>query len=204
MTVVVGIRGHKGVLLAADSQATIVGWGDKRDRQNGKTHLLTETIGIAICGSPRISQVLRFMDTPALPIGADPYKWAVKVFIPAVRTTLKDAGCLTTDSGVDHFYGGFLLAVRDRLFEIAGDLQVGECQYPWAVDGSGGEAAAGHFHAQLADQEEPVSDEKLLSLARSAIASADALNAYCGGRTVHVKTKKYTAAERKLAKEVLS
>lgn len=204
MTVVVGIRGKKGVLLAADSAATLVGWGDQRERQNGKAHLLTDTVAVAICGSPRISQLIRFMNVPDLPLGTDEYRWAVQTFIPAVRSVLSSGGCLKTSNGVESFYGDFLLAVRNRLFSVGGDFQVAEEDFPWTADGSGGEVAAGHFRSILGERTDPVDDDKLLSLARAAVETACELNAYCRGRVTHVRTKRFTAEEKRLAEEVLS
>jgi 20S proteasome alpha/beta subunit len=203
VTVVVGVRGRNGVLLAADSAATVVGYGKQRERRNGKVHLLNDTVAIGICGSPRISQLLRFMAASKPPLERDPYEWAVESFIPDVRKRLRDGGTLEVSNCVESFYGGFLLGVRDHLFEVGGDLQVGECEFPWTTDGSGEDAAAGYFHAQLGDGLDPISDEKLLGLARGACQSAVELNAYCGGKITHVRTKRYTEAEKKLARVVL-
>ena len=206
MTVIVGVRGKKGVLLAADSVATSVSYGDQRENRNGKAHLLTETVGFACCGSPRVSQLIRFMNVPALPLGEDEYRWAVTTFIPALRKHLEDAGALRNNAGELSVAGGsmFLLAVRDRLFEVYPDLQVDENEWPWAVGGSGGDGAAGSLQQQLGDRTDPVEDDKTLAIGRAAVAAGIALNAFCGGKIVHVRTKRFTAAEKKLAEEVLA
>jgi ATP-dependent protease HslVU (ClpYQ) peptidase subunit len=205
VTVVVGVRGHKGVILAADSAGTAWG-GAQYQRKDAKTFALSDTVAIAYCGSYRLGQLLRYnLDLPDLPLGKDEHEWAVKDFVPAIRKTLKDGGFLTITEGVEELSNSaFLLAVRHRLFAVDEDMQVAEDERPFVADGSGGTVALGHLHALLGDTYESIDDTRLLNIARAAVATASGLNAYVAGKVTHVRTKRWTTDELRIAKEVLA
>jgi hypothetical protein len=203
VTVVVGIRGENGCLLAGDVMGSNY-YGDQRRRQDVKTFTLSETVAIAYCGSYRLGQLIRFMQLPELPLGKDEYEWAVTWFIPAVRRTLKSGGYMEVADNVERLgNSAFLLAARNRLMCVQSDLQVSEDEFPWSAEGSGGEVAAGHLRGELGDTIDPVEDSRMLKIARDAVATSTDLNAFVGGKVTHVRTRRFTKDELEISKEVV-
>lgn len=204
MTVVVGLRGPNGCVLAGDSAGTIPGWGDQRERKDAKVFSLSDTVAIAYCGSYRLGQVLRHnLTLPDLPLDTDPHEWAVKKLIPDARKALKEHGILHAENGIEGLErGGFLLAVRNRLFGVESDLQVAEDEFPWRADGSGFQVVAGHMIG-LGYVDDFGDGQDLRSIALAAVKTAEKVNAYVAGKPVVVETKRWTADELKLAREIV-
>lgn len=185
MTVVVGIKTTRGVLLGADSQGSAGGYiGIRSDT---KTFNLTPHIAIGYTSSFRMGQVLRFhMDASKLKTKNVPdlYEWAVVTFVPLVRTTLKEHGYMKVLNG-EETGGNFLLAVHDRLFQVEDDLQVGETADEYDTCGSGFDIARGAIHALL--DHAPKMQTK--NLVRAALDAACTFNAYCGGPYTYAQTR---------------
>lgn len=202
MTVVVGVRGKDGVVLAADTAGT-AGY-DQREREDGKTFVLSPLVAIGFTTSYRMGQILRYdLSLPKLPLGSDEYEWAVKDFVPAARAVLKSGGFAKVSEGVERG-GTFLLAVRNRLFAVEDDFQVAEDSVPWATCGSGGSIAAGHLAGLVgAEREDSIDDGRIEGVAVAAVESARTLNAGVGGRITSVRTIRFTDAERAIARTIL-
>lgn len=178
----------------------------RRERINSKTFQLSPLLAIAYCGSARLGQILTFhmdeLEDP--PLGYDEMKWAVKSFIPHLRAVAEAHGHLHVHHNVEHVGESvFLFAVRDRLFVVEGDLQVGEGYYPYEAAGDGEEPAMGALRAALGDIRDPLPDDKLVEVAATAVEAAAEFTHFVGGQITTVKTERYTAAEKKLAQEIL-
>jgi len=151
VTCIVGIATKHGTLIAADSLAS--NWYTQTRRTDKKVFNLSDHVAVGFTSSYRMGQILRFhVSTPSLKDsdGAwiDPYEWAVKWFIPVARQQLKDHGFSTVKDGAE-VGGKFVLGVRDRLFLVESDFQVGESTDGYIAAGSGEECALGVlFHTK--------------------------------------------------------
>jgi len=204
MTVIVGLVGKKGVLIAGDAQSS-TDW-IKREDTGAKVGNLMDTVAFGYCGSGRFGQLLIYhmesLDGP--PLTMDEYRWVVRDFIPFLRDVTEMHGHLHIKHNVEGFGpSSFLLAVRGRLFCIEDDFSVNEHVMPYESVGSGSETAMGTLHGALGDVYEPLNDARLEGIAEKAISAAAKLTLYVGGDISVAKTVKYTAEEKKLAKEVL-
>lgn len=89
------------------------------------------------------------------------HKWMVTEFIPSVKKIFKDNNYGKDDKG-----GNFLVAYKDKLFEIEPDFQVGESKIEYASVGCGEYHAYGSLFA-LQDTDIDIVD-KILTGLRSA------------------------------------
>jgi 20S proteasome alpha/beta subunit len=204
MTVIVGLVGKKGVLIAGDAQSS-TDW-IKREDTSAKVFELRETVVVGYCGSGRFGQILQYhMDTLEAPaLQMDEHKWLVKEFVPKLRDVTEFHGHLHVHHNVEEFGpSAFLIGVRGRLFCIESDFSVNEHVMPYEAVGSGAETAMGSMHGELGNIYEPLSDAKLQAIAERAISAATTLTLYVGGDITSVKTVRYTAEEKTLAREVL-
>jgi len=83
---------------------------------------------------------------PEHPADMDPMKYMVTLFVPAVRTCMKDGGYMNKSNDVESG-GHFLIGYRGQLYEIASDFQVGQTVDNIAAIGCGGVLALGAMHA---------------------------------------------------------
>jgi ATP-dependent protease HslVU (ClpYQ) peptidase subunit len=204
VTVVVGIRGRKGVLLAGDSQASTP-WSNRKVADS-KTFAISELVAIAYCGSARLGNLLTYhtdgLDDP--PLGRDEHRWAVRDFIPFVRWVAEEHGYLEIHHNAETLGdAAFLLAVRGRLFTVDTDMQVAEHRLPYDALGSGDDVAIGAMHSQLGDQDGPVEDRRLERVASHAIAAASEFTNFVGGDLTTVRTALWTDEERQLARRIV-
>lgn len=204
MTVVVGVRGRRGVLLAGDSQWSTL--YTKRERTNGKTFGLHETVAVAYCGSARLGQILTFhleeLEPPRL--GVDELRWAVRTFVPFLREACEEHGHLKIWHNVERLgQAAFLLAVRGRLFTVEDDLQVGEDALAYCTLGSGEDVAIGAMQALVGDEREPIDDRRLERVALAGIEAASEFTNFVGGDITSTRTILYTDAEKTIARNVL-
>lgn len=183
MTCIVGIRHDGGVLLAGDSVGCD-GGGGAQMRRDPKVFALNRHVAIGYTSSYRMGQLLRFnLELPAIvdavgdPVTTDAFEWAVKSFVPAARSALKEGGYGTTKDGAD-VGGFFLLAVRDRLFEIQSDYQVAEPAPHYVATGSGERYALGAMHALHGPSSPLVNSKRARELAAKALDAAVFHNAY--------------------------
>lgn len=183
MTCIVGIRHDSGVLLGGDSVGCDSG-GNAQMRRDPKVFLLNRHVAIGYTSSFRMGQLLRFnLQLPAIvdavgdKVTTDEFEWAVKQFIPACRTALKDGGYARSESGEDRG-GFFLLAVRSRLFEIASDFQVGEPTPHYVSTGSGEQYAMGALHALMTPNAPLLNAKRARELATKALEASVYHSAY--------------------------
>jgi ATP-dependent protease HslVU (ClpYQ) peptidase subunit len=144
MTCIVGIAHEGKVILGADSAG--VGGLDLRIRRDRKVFRNGELI-LGGTTSFRMLQLLEFgLVPPPIIEGQEPYAYAVKSLVPAIRTTLRDGGFIKTDNGREEG-GSFLVGFRGHLFAIYNDFQVAESVENVEAIGCGEGYAMGAMHA---------------------------------------------------------
>lgn len=144
MTCIVGIAHEGKVILGADSAGT--GGYDQRIRRDRKVFKNGELI-FGFTSSFRMGQLLQFaLSPPPINEGQEPYEYAVKALVPAIRDTLKAGGWAKARDGQEEG-GVFLVGFRGRLFRIDCDYQVGEGIESFEAVGYGENYAMGAMHA---------------------------------------------------------
>ncbi|MFG2589063.1 hypothetical protein [Streptomyces sp. NPDC048438] len=142
MTVIVGLVQQGRVHLAGDSagasgyQLTVR--RDPKVFRNGPYVM-------GFTDSFRMGQLLHHALQAPHPTG-NLDRFMVTTFVDALRTCLKDGGWARKDSEQEEA-GTFLVGIRDRLFTVYSDYQVGEPADGYAAVGCGGELALGALHA---------------------------------------------------------
>ena len=189
MTCVVGVAvpGH-GCVLAADS----LGLGDAGAfliETQGKLFTPSSRLAVGFTRSYREGQIMRYlMEWPPKPQeGTDVTSWIVREVVGKLRETLKEHGALEKgERGADQ--GAWLiLAVRDRVFEIAPDFQVTESAAGYVSLGSGYRYALGAMAVQLGGRTAATLSEAE-SFARSAIGATEAHNTFVRSPITCVRT----------------
>lgn len=156
MTCIVGIAFDGRVMLGADSAA-----GDwrlnQRIRKDRKVFKNGELI-FGFTSSFRMGQLLQYsLVPPPIVEKQEPYEYAVKALVPALRTTLRDGGYTSTVNGREEG-GQFLVGFRGHLFYIDADFQVGESTEAFEACGCGDSYAMGAMyeaHKRLVPDPEP-------------------------------------------------
>lgn len=155
MTLIIGLKHNGKVYMGADS----AGVADNHivRRKDSKLFKLGDFL-IGCTTSFRMIQIIQFSFKPPkfidirdvednANIGKDIFEYLCTDFIDALRDTFKDKG-FGSFAGKEGDEGGtFLLAYRDRLFEIDSDFQVGENTDNYNAVGSGLYHAFGALHA---------------------------------------------------------
>lgn len=202
MTCVVGVRGRNGVLIAADSQ---VSWDNRVQMDAGpKVGALSDVLAFGYCGSGRLGDILtyRLVELTDPAVGRDEREWAVTEFVPYLRVVLEAEGFLHVWRNVENFgESAFMLAVRDRLFMVEGDLAVSEHVRPFDATGSGHEVAIGSLAAAYSADD--VDDDELEAIAGDAVRAAAAHTAFVGGDVMVVRTSRFTDDELAFARAML-
>lgn len=145
MTCIVGYLDKESdkVTMGADS-AGVAGM-DITIRKDPKIFRNGEFI-IGCTSSFRMIQLLRFSFKPPERKCWDVYEYMCTDFINEVRKCFKDGGFLQKYKEGDEGGGTFLVAYKNRLFEIEGDFQVGENLNGMACVGCGADFAIGSLY----------------------------------------------------------
>lgn len=144
MTCIVGIVAGDKVILGADSAG--VSGLDRRIRRDPKVFASGQIV-MGFTSSFRMGQLLQYdLSPPPFHEELDPFQYAVRSLVPAIRRVLKDGGYAKTESGREEG-GSFLVGFRGRLFTIHSDFQVGEDVGEVAAVGCGESYALGAMHA---------------------------------------------------------
>jgi len=146
MTCIVGIAHEGKVIIGADS-AGISGL-DKRIRVDCKAFVNGDLI-FGGTSSFRMLQLLKFsLVPPPITEGTDPYAYAVKALVPAIRQCLKDGGWAKMENSREEG-GRFIVGFRGHLFTVFEDYQVAEEIGSVAAVGCGEAYALGAMHALI-------------------------------------------------------
>ena len=146
MTCIAGAIKGTELWIGADA-VSVQGCSAARVSTQAKVFQVGEFL-IGSAGTLRVQQILRYMFTPPA-IDVDLVTYMVKVFVPALRSVIKDNGGEIIDgSGNSQLDGRYLIGVRGRLFEIDSSYAVFEAKAPYAAIGCADqEALAAMFTA---------------------------------------------------------
>lgn len=98
-------------------------------------------------GSIRMMQLLQYsLEIPQQQEGISDERYMVTVFIESVRDCLREGGFSRNESG-EEFGGEFMVAYRDRVYEIYDDFQVSHWKDGLAAVGAGKYYALGAMSA---------------------------------------------------------
>jgi len=155
MTCIVGIATKTGTLIAGDSLAS--NWYTQTRRTDRKVFKLGDHVAVGFTSSYRMGQIIRYHVTaPSLRDAEgewiDAFEYAVKYLIPEVRTRLKEHGFTKVENSVEEG-GRFVLGIRDRVFIVDSDFQVGESTDGYVAAGSGEEVALGVLYHTRAEKD---------------------------------------------------
>jgi ATP-dependent protease HslVU (ClpYQ) peptidase subunit len=166
-TCIVGIVHNGAVWLGCDSMAS--GEYVKSTMVAPKVFRCGDML-IGLCGTVRGRDIIEFMVPPerAEAMTCD-REYIVRSFVPALRQSLRDAGYLTVDDGVETFDCLLLIAYRSRLFMVGDDFYVMEHK-EWSV-GSGSEYALGSLFSTSGDPQKRI---------RTALQAACEFSPSCG------------------------
>lgn len=133
MTCIAGAIKGDEVWIGADAVSAHSN-GEARISTQAKVFQIGEFL-IGSSGTLRVQQIIRYLFTPPK-IESDLISYMVKVFIPALRTTIKEnGGEITAADGTLLIDGRYLIGVRGRLFEIDSSYAVFEAKAPYAAVG---------------------------------------------------------------------
>jgi ATP-dependent protease HslVU (ClpYQ) peptidase subunit len=145
MTCIVGYvdKKTKKVIIGGDS-AGVSGY-DIIIRKDTKVFKVEDFV-IGCTSSFRMIQLLRFSFKPPEIKTKDIYEYMCTDFITSVRKCFADGGYLQKNTTGDEKGGTFLVAYKDRLFEIQDDFQVGENLNGISAAGCGEKYALAALH----------------------------------------------------------
>lgn len=145
MTCIVALKHRGTIYMGCDSAG--VGGLSRQNRVDPKIYRIGQSMLIGFTTSFRMGQLLGYSLTlPHHHPDVSVEKWMVTAFVDAVRNTLKSGGWAERDK--DQESGGrFLVAYRERIFQIDSDYQVGERMEPFGAVGCGDDLALGALFA---------------------------------------------------------
>lgn len=164
MTCIVALKCADGrILMGADSAG--VGGLSLQTRTDPKIYRVSSML-IGFTSSFRMGQLLGYkLKVPDHDPRYDAARYMATEFVDACRTCLKDGGFAGKKDDVET--GGlFLVAYRQRIFEIDSDYQVGEQAQPYSSVGCGFDLALGSLYTSAGIIDDPrVRIEKALEAA---------------------------------------
>ncbi len=146
MTCIVGLIDSDRVFIGGDSAGVagldLVVRADRKVFRNGDFIM-------GFTSSFRMGQLLAHaLVPPRRHVDEDVFAFMVKDFVNEVRSCLKEGGFASRRNEAEEG-GTFLVGHAGRLFEIAGDYQVGESAFPYAACGCGAQVALGSLHSTM-------------------------------------------------------
>ncbi len=157
MTCIVGFETQGGAWLGADSAATDAAGGSivirqqKVFRVDGPRH---RPLGIAVAGSPRLLQILRYdLKVPAHPASLPDEVWLHTKLVPAIRRVCLESGTeipFAPELGGDgspYIPISALLAYRGAVYTFGSTYFLLRSDKSYSAGGSGDTLALGAFHA---------------------------------------------------------
>lgn len=166
MTCIVGLVDKKSVWMGVDSIGSTSYTRMAREDMKLFKYPNIDGVMIAYSTSFRMGQILMygedFLDELSVHKGEVNHKYMVTKFIPKVQKAFDDGGTETQKEGIKTG-GSFLVAVKDKLFSIENDYQVGVNSIGFAADGCGEEIALGSLFSTIKMEISP-KDRVLLAL----------------------------------------
>lgn len=178
MTCVVALRDRDHTYLGADSAG--VGGLSLSIRKDRKIYRVGPTL-IGFTTSFRMGQLLGYsLTVPEHHSDIGIERYMATSFINEVRATLKNGGFAAKDKDVESG-GAFIVAYRDRIFQIDSDFQVGESTHSYCAIGCGMDLALGSLYTTSRQSLAP--DERV----RLALEAAETFSAGVRG-PFHIET----------------
>jgi ATP-dependent protease HslVU (ClpYQ) peptidase subunit len=145
MTCIVGVQHDGDVYIGGDS-AGVAGYSitvrsDQKVFRNGP-------FVMGFTSSFRMGQLLRYSFTPPAVPDKNLDRYMSVDFVDGVRECLKDGGFLTNHGGQE-VGGTFLVGIRDQLYLIDSDFQVGKPTDGYDAVGCGEEFAKGSLYSTI-------------------------------------------------------
>lgn len=138
MTCIIGIESNGKVYMGGDSSA-ISGW--ENERINFKKVFITSGVMIGYSTSFRMGQIIEaHLDIPTFGEGGMYYM--VNLFIPALRSVLKDNGFTTIENNHETA-GSLLVGISGHLYRINEDFSVTRAMDGFTAIGIGNQFALG-------------------------------------------------------------
>jgi ATP-dependent protease HslVU (ClpYQ) peptidase subunit len=120
MTTIIATETKDGIKWGWDSS---VSNGGSRTETEHRKVFRNGVLVLGVAGSLRDAQLLQFMDVPEFYDSKDGEhntdRWVSKVLIPTMRETLKESDALTNNQGVASSDSIFLVAVKNRIYQIS-------------------------------------------------------------------------------------
>ena len=140
MTCCIGYKTNKKIYFISDTQGS--NDDNKEIRLDPKIFKMNNML-FATCGSFRMRDVLRYeLDIPKLKIGEDIDRYIRTTVINAIRDLFVDKGiCIKTDETDLASPGDILINIKDKIYKIESDFQVGEINKPYVAIGCGAREA---------------------------------------------------------------
>lgn len=144
MTCIIGLEHEGQVYMGADSAAS--NWSEIKPTRLRKVFRLGPFL-VGYTSSFRMGQLLQYQvgDIP-IQTEADDVAYLVRSFVEPIRKALKDYGFAKVDNNREEI-GFFLLGYKQRVYEVASDLQVNTYRDGVICTGSGSEYAYGAMAA---------------------------------------------------------
>jgi ATP-dependent protease HslVU (ClpYQ) peptidase subunit len=151
-TCIVGIA-HKGVVwMGCDSMAS----GEYlKSTMLAPKVVRTGDMLIGICGTVRGRDIIEYTTPPerAEAMASD-REYVVRAYVPTLRQSLRDAGYLSVEDGVESHDCQLLVAYRGRMYVVGGDFYVMEHK-EWSI-GSGSEYALGSLFSTTGEPQKRI------------------------------------------------
>src|ERR1051326_4198118 len=160
MTCIAGAVKGAEVWIGADA-VSVHGDSSARVSTQPKVFQVGEFL-IGSSGTLRIQQIFRYMFTPPA-IESDIVAYMIKVFVPALRSAIKDNGGEFIDAnGNAQLDGRYLIGVRGRLFEIDSSYAVFEAKTKYASIGCADQEALAAMFTATSLMGGDISPEKIV------------------------------------------
>lgn len=169
MTCVVGIEHKSGVWIGADS-ATVADDFDIAISAIDKVFFMNEqkTMLVGFSGSWRAGQIVQHcMSVPEHNLQKSDEMWLVNEFVHTLRESLREHGCMKTESGEDSSVGDFLVGYRGKLWNIQDDYQISRYTTNYAAIGCGSKYALGAL-AYLTEHKQNMTPREMIKAALEA------------------------------------
>lgn len=167
MTCVVGVQRDGRVVIAGDSRGTAgLNVTDRADEKVFRVWAGSTPVIIGCTTSYRMIQVLRYrLQLPPIDTW-DLRRWMSVQFVDAARKAFGEAGWLRKETDGAERGGSFLVGIRDQLFAVEGDHQVGVPRCGFDAVGCGFAYALGAMHATASTNPERIALTGLEAAAR--------------------------------------
>ena len=143
MTCIIGVVEGAQVWVGGDSALSNMSTHEIVTAANQKVFRVGDLL-LGVSGSPRVCDVLRYsLEPPRHPKRMEAGRYIRTLFMDAMRDTLKKAGVLRVQAGIEDCDANILIGYRGRLFTVEDDFHAHETVDDYVSIGSGSAVANG-------------------------------------------------------------